>query len=610
MKKKWGFLPNINRFLLHITLKKQLLIMIWVFLFLFLFTQILYTINFLILSGKNSLRSNTNLLQQVGQNIDTFCEEQNQIAISIASNDSIHSYLETDDTLKRYDLRMRISDFFSYVYSSDINILGMAIIDNQGRFYGIQDIPTYSIWNAIKEQYEQKGLSLEKDSFFDLVKTPTASYYALSRPIYYPTNLTTKIGNCLVVSSGKNLQNILNRLILTEHSMVYLVNSDNKILAAHDYELIGSTLDEYGITLHENTTEPFSETYNGTLYSIQQLNLSHSDWKLISMVPISEFVQPLIPLIWFGLILCAITILLLIYIGFSIFHSITSSINHLARQMESIGKEGRHKRITFVQENEISKISMGINRMLDEIDALNQNIFRTQSSLYEMELLKREAEFLALQNQINPHFLYNTLECIRDIALVYQANEISSIAISITKIFRYCIKAPNIVTISDEMVCIDHYINIIQIRYQNRFTIIKDVDPALMPLHMMKFLLQPIIENAIFHGLERKLGNGTLSIKGTLLPDSIISFEIKDDGIGIKAEQLKQMQDALKNNLYIDNEAHTGIGILNIHNRIKTMYGDDYGIQIESREQEGTCVFIRFPQYDPSVQGVQHFTKQ
>lgn len=584
--------------------------MIWTFLFLFLFTQVLYTINFILLSSKNSLRNNTNLLQQVGQNIDTFCEEQSQIAISIASNDSVHAYLNTDDPLKRYDLRLMISDFFSYVYSSDINILGMAIIDNKGRLYGVQDLPTFSIWNAVKEQYTQKGLSLEKDSFFDLVKTSSASYYVLSCPIYYPTNLTTKIGNCLIISSGKNLQNILNRLILTEHSMVYLVNSDNKILAAHDYELIGSTLDDLGISLPQDAPIPSSETYNGSRYFIQQLSLSHSDWKLISMVPVSEFIQPLIPLIYFGLTLCAITILILIYIGFSIFHSITSSVNHLAKQMESIGKEGRHKRITFVQENEISKISMGINRMLDEIDALNQNIFRTQTSLYEMELLKREAEFLALQNQINPHFLYNTLECIRDIALVYQANEISSIAISITKIFRYCIKAPNVVTISDEMVCIDHYINIIQIRYQNRFTIIKNIDPALMPLPMMKFLLQPIIENAIFHGLERKLGHGTLSITGKLLPDSIISFEIKDDGVGIKTEQLKKMQDALKNNLYIDNEAHTGIGLLNIHNRIKTMYGDRYGIQIESQEERGTCVSILFPQYDPSIQGVQHLTKQ
>ena len=188
----------------------------------------------------------------------------------------------------------------------------------------------------------------------------------------------------------------------------------------------------------------------------------------------------------------------------------------------------------------------------------------------------------------------------RDIALVYQADEISSIAISITKIFRYCIKAGNVVSIADEMNCIDDYINIIQVRYRNRFIINRNVDPELLPLKTMKFVLQPIIENAIFHGLELKSGSGTLSISGTMLEDSSIFFKVFDNGIGIEPEKLKKMQEALTNDLYVDSTSnHTGIGLLNIHNRIRNTYGAEYGLSLDSRQGEWTCVTIRFPQHIP-----------
>ena len=601
MKKNIISLKFARNILYNMTLKHQLQIMMWLFLLLFLFTQLLYTSCFLLISHRNSEKNNANLLQQVGQNIDNFCSSQTQIAAAVSSNKYVHNYMTSNDALKRYNLLRILTDSFSYTYLTNSSLLDIAIIDNQARIYGNQNIPSLSIWNAVQEQYHEKNLDLQKDILFDLISTRNSSYYVLCRPVYNNGSLKLPIGNCIITSSGKELQDTLNRLILTEHSMVFLVNSDNKILAAHDQNLINTSLDGALVAVLQQSDASRISRYNSYLYSIQQLYLTNSDWKLISLVPLSEISQPLIPVLQFGLILSGITLLLLLGTSVSIIHNITSSVNHLASQMEDLGKHGTHGRITIYRHNEIGAISVEINRMLDEIDKLNRNIFHTQSSLYEMELLKKEAEFLALQNQINPHFLYNTLECIRDIALVYQADEISSIAISITKIFRYCIKAENIVTIADEMDCIDDYINIIQVRYQNRFTIKRNIDPELLPLKMMKFLLQPIIENAIFHGLELKPGPGILSISGKLLEDSSICFEIRDNGIGIEKEKLVKMQDSLTNDLYVDSSSHhTGIGLLNIHNRIKNMYGEEYGLSIDSEQGKGTCVTIRVPQFHPS----------
>lgn len=593
------FKQFISRFkkplLIKLTLKKQLLIMICLFLVFFLVTQLLYTVNFILISHRNSVSSNTNVLNQVGQNIDSFYEDQVSIATTISSNKYVNSYLIAEDPLERHELQDNLSDYFSYIFLSDPNILDVTIIDNDNRLYGIQAIPSFSIWNSVTQEYERRGLSLEHDSMFDLVSTPNASYYVLCQPIYYRSILSEKIGNCMITSSSTKLQEILNRLVLTEHSMVYLVNAENRILAAHDYHLIGSYLDGEIAALAGESNESLVGTYQDKTYSIQHLTLEGSGWTLVSMIPVSEILTPLFPVIRFGLLLFVITLLLLSFISCTIFRSITFSVNSLAAQMENMGKGTLHGRIEANTNNEIGRIAVEINRMLEQIDKLNHDIFNTQSTLYETELLKKDAEFLALQNQINPHFLYNTLECIRDIALVYQADEISSIAISMTKIFRYCIKAGHIVSIADEMACIDNYIEIVQIRYQNRFVIHKDIDPALLSKKMMKFLLQPIIENAIFHGLELKSGQGTLWITGKLLEKGIIRFEIRDDGVGIPADKLADMKDALQNDLHVDTASHTGVGLLNIHSRVKNKYGAQYGIQIESQEKKGTCVTISFP---------------
>jgi two-component system sensor histidine kinase YesM len=282
----------------------------------------------------------------------------------------------------------------------------------------------------------------------------------------------------------------------------------------------------------------------------------------------------------------------MIAICIMIINNITRPINQLSTFMEDVSYTTLKSNLPTTGANEIDQVIINVNSMLRQIEALTHKIFTNQGEYYEMELAKKNAEFFALQNQINPHFLYNTLDCIRSIAFSYNADEIVSISSSMSKIFRYCIKSENLVTVQDELACVNNYINIIQVRYDNRFNIEQDIDEGLLSEKIIKFLLQPLIENAIYHGLELKAGPGTLRIIGKKLKENEFEFEIYDTGVGIEPGALKELNQHLDDPDYIDDQNHTGVGLVNINWRIKNVFGEKYGLHIESLKNEWTKVTL------------------
>jgi two-component system sensor histidine kinase YesM len=203
-----------------------------------------------------------------------------------------------------------------------------------------------------------------------------------------------------------------------------------------------------------------------------------------------------------------------------------------------------------------------------------------RAKIYRAELAKKEAEFQTLQSRINPHFLYNTLDCIRIIAYTRDVPEIVTISSSMAKMFRYSRRKGKDGTalVADELDCIGNYAEILKIRYNNRFQIKKNVDERILSVRMIKFILQPLVENAFFHGLERKGGAGVLRITGYPEEGGDIIFKIFDTGKGIEKEKLE----ALYREFRGDASGENGFALININHRLKNAYGSGYGLRIES----------------------------
>lgn len=218
-------------------------------------------------------------------------------------------------------------------------------------------------------------------------------------------------------------------------------------------------------------------------------------------------------------------------------------------------------------------------------------------------LSKKQAEYLALQNQINPHFLYNTLEGIRSEALCAGMDGVADMTEALGTFFRYTISnVDHLVTLEDELSNIQNYYIIQQYRFGDRLHVnieyLEEEEKEVLMLRLPKLTLQPIVENSIYHGIERKIGKGNLRIKIQTTADRLI-IVISDDGLGMEKEQLDLLNRKLRSTC-LDDVTQTkgkqgGIAIVNVNNRIKLLFGDEYGIYIYSTPDVGTDVTITLP---------------
>lgn len=210
--------------------------------------------------------------------------------------------------------------------------------------------------------------------------------------------------------------------------------------------------------------------------------------------------------------------------------------------------------------------------MTKENQKLNEQLIRLQ-------LKEREAELRALQAQIKPHFLYNTLDSIYWMAVLQNNHDIAKMAISLSESFKLSLNnGKEFIPVAKELEHIQHYMTIQNMRHNNRFQYIQKVDPALMDKEILKLLLQPLVENAIYHGLEPKVGKGTVRLTGKI-ESGFITFTIEDDGVGM--EDLEAIE--------------KGYGLRNVRERLSLYYGVDSRFTISSEVNRGTRVEIRFP---------------
>lgn len=296
-------------------------------------------------------------------------------------------------------------------------------------------------------------------------------------------------------------------------------------------------------------------------------------------------------LAWLCVLLAvAFCILLFVIINDSMIKPL-QKLGDTMRQIGELRQRSLKEKLSLGGCAEIAGIGKEFEKMLEELESMNRQIFRTATDLYEMKVKKQEAELAYMRSQIDPHFLYNTLEVVRKMAREKEAPEIERMVMDMGHIFRYSTKGSDIVDLEEEISTVQAYIHIQQMRFQGKIEVFCYVAEDVLHVKVIKMLLQPIVENAIFHGLEPKRGNGGLYI-GARREGDILILTVKDDGVGIEQSMLESMQEDLQSE-NVDTSRH--VGILNTNARIRLQYGKDYGVTLESCIGEGTAVTMRLP---------------
>jgi len=336
------------------------------------------------------------------------------------------------------------------------------------------------------------------------------------------------------------------------------------------------------------TNGSYTDSDAGFLYIYRYLE--PFNWTITAAVPMSSFTGQLsryVRLFWISGIIALILSVLMVYVISSF---ITKRLSEMTDVIRNIQDGDLDCRYPVVFQDEISLIGNQFNHMVDEI----QEYHITSA---KQALNQREAELHALQSQINPHFLYNSLDCIRSTALVNDDVSAARQIQVLSNMFRYTVSSRDrnrLVTVREEIDHIQDYITMQKYRFEDRFAFSVIVDEQVMSMMTPRLILQPVVENAFTHGIRQMVSGGKLSVTGCLDETGAVCFTVSDNGVGISSERLAFLQEQLSANPLTSKDTPF-MALVNTNDRLKIAYGQEYGITIESQEGMGTTVTVRIP---------------
>lgn len=328
------------------------------------------------------------------------------------------------------------------------------------------------------------------------------------------------------------------------------------------------------------------KTIGGRGYRFIFAESPYMGWKTVGVYYLEEALQPIRFVQTSALIITLVTIALAVAISMVYSSAITKPVLHLRSVMERAGHGDLGVRYDGRSRDEIDELGQGLNLMLDKIQDLLDLVYREQQS-------KRDAELRILQQQIKPHFLYNTLDTILWMADEKLYDQISEVVTALTNLFRVALsQGREVIRLREEIEHVRSYLTIQKIRYEEKFDFAIDCPPEILDLRVQKLILQPLVENAIYHGIKEKRGAGSITVVIETHGDAL-EIQITDDGVGIADETLRKIERGLT---HVDHETdRAAFALYNVNDRIRLTYGDRFGITVASAVGAGTTVTIRHP---------------
>ncbi|SFL00456.1 two-component system, sensor histidine kinase YesM [Paenibacillus sp. 1_12] len=594
------------RLINNLRLKHQISLLILIALIMMILLQSMYSVLFNSLTRERAAKYAEGLMGQVALNVDTIAKSVERDSITISYSKYVQELLVSDNIIRNADLKDFVSEIFTNARSSNQNIYSIVLLNNKDR--QISDSLHYNndILKSLGKMYNFQSSEFKKAVFSSIVRDSSDAfyYYSYISPIFSSLDMTggySKIGSCIFLLDTRELEKLVNTAELTNNSLFLILDSENRVIVSNKGLKAGDFYEEIFWQEGISSTVKDEILYEGQKSIVQYKKIESTDWKVISVIPIAELTSDMKPIVSFGIWLGIIMIVLLTVIGSGFIYNTTRPVMLIVRFLSQIGERNIKQRLRISSKNEVGIIATNINQMLDKVEAMTSKIVEDQTSLYEAKLSKKQAELSALQSQINPHFLYNTLNCLSNIGLAYNVMEVVSISSAMSRIFRYSIKGEDMVSIKDEMSCIKDYLLIMDIRYNGKFETVIHIEESILENKTLKMVLQPIVENAMYHGLEMKNGEGRLLIQGFISESGYLQMDIEDNGVGMNEEQLSELLKSIRDdeNMELFGTDKQSIGLGNINKRIKLQFGPEYGLDIVSEAFVGTKVTIRLPVIEP-----------
>jgi two-component system sensor histidine kinase YesM len=535
------------------------------------------------------------ILKMVELRIEDFSDN-----VKVASQDMLYDRVIYD--ILAEDSRNKLSNLSSYeeVYAvnnilrkaclSREEIQSIALISNYQNYYTYDS----NIGRASIEQlvpYEKmKAVALEASGeavwFLDRDEQGEVKNLYITRSIYDISNYE-EIGLMAILIRKEALEGVYGDLSTEFMQSIAIVSDTGEWI-------IGSGEGTHRL---QDTYEELD--FKGENHSVDEerrillsfTELKSPNWRILAEISVDKLNEDLYAFRTYFMIIIAATLLILSVLSIFFAMDILTPIKRLVQGMKTMQESKTHDEIIIDRQDELGYLSQCFNDMSREIDILVNRVYKEQ-------LTRKEAEIKTLQAQINPHFLFNTLESINWMARLNNVDEISEMVTALSALMEAGIgKGGPLVTIKEEIDFVDSYILIMKNRYGERLDFNKSIDSSLLGIKVPKLLLQPLVENAIYHGVDkfRKQGKIYLIIRKI---DQRVEIEVLDNGQGMTEEDIRELNKNLNegNDAYLFSEnSGMGIGLKNVNRRIKLFYGVEYGVRVESIYEEYMKVVVTIP---------------
>lgn len=529
------------------------------------------------------------LVAQAAANIDSYLEYLESVSSFVMSNRDLREYLSAPDAPSRGDLARRAVSMFDTIIRSRTDISLVAVFGFEGSFIShdgalrlnpFGDARGQPWFAAAREAAGKPAIS--SSHVQNVIKDRYPWVISLSREIRAEAN-GPALGVLLVDLNFSVIERILGSVELGKRGYLFVADRSGNIVYHPQQQLIYGGLKQEDIRRAIEGPEDYFESGSNDgdkIYNVRALRTA--DWKVVGVNFRDELVENREEIrrtytAW-GLVFFILTVVLSIVLSLRI----SGPIKRLRKSMQAVEKGDFDIRVDIQSDDEIGALGKDFNIMIAEIRALiSQNTLQQEQ--------KRKSELKALQMQINPHFLYNTLDSVIWMAEGGKEQEVITMVSALARLFRISIsKGKEIIDIASEVEHVANYLTIQKIRYKDKLDYEIRVDPDIGRFKTVKIILQPLAENAIYHGIKNKASPGRVTITGGRTEKGI-ELAVHDDGIGMSREALDRLAGTAHES------ASGGLGVRNVDERIKLYFGKEYGLDFESAEDRGTTVRVRLP---------------
>jgi len=548
---------------------------------------------FAISSYNNMLQQETRDILMLSSNIiEAKIKEIDEISFKIATDATFQNLLKNinsaNPTYERYAALYEVENIIRPWSQYRDYIASIGIVDNDDKQYswGLTRLSfknTEQIIDIKNKAYSNQGRVVWLEPNID------NSLITVARNIRDVKNLSFQSLGVLTFNIYPSKLFNKNQLLESKYfetANMYILSDENIVIYRSD----GLSYNPDWLFELNQTEDYFINKTKNNKVIINYMTSPYTNWKFVIAIPYSSIYSGIVEARNIMLIVCMLAFGVAILFGMWLYRSITTPVNLLITQMRAVGQGN-----FGIKDNYFPRAKQTDCR--DEIEELQHNFYKMVKKIDELieenyikHMTMQEAELKALQAQINPHFLYNTLESINWMAKINKCEPIAEMAKSLGNLFRNSVNTNNLlIPLKDELSILNDYLTIQHYRYEDRLNVRVDIPSEYNYVMIPKLSLQPLIENSIHHGLERMEETCQISLRASKMTDGDLCIEVSDNGPGISRGRLEKL-----NNKEIDSSCNS-IGIKNIDKRLKIVFGDKYGLRIDSQEGHGTHVYMFIP---------------